>query len=275
MYHDQITAMAKAARGKEQYLRRSPLAYTVSAMLAGAYVGVGVMLILSVGAPLAAEGSAWLKLVMGASFGVALTLVVFAGSELFTGNNMIMTLGVLQRRVGPGALARVWSVCWVGNLLGGMLLAGLVVGSGALEGAMPLAQQIAADKMAAPATQLLLRGVLCNWLVCLALWTSGRAQGDAARCILIFWCLFAFIACGFEHSVANMSLLTMALLAEHGPAVSWGGFAHNMLWVTVGNVLGGAVFVAGAYWLASHKHREPEGTLTRGEIAEPAPASAE
>jgi nitrite transporter len=253
MYHDEVTTMARAAKGKAAYLRESPFGYFVSAMLAGAYVGIGIVLIFSIGAPFAAIASPALKLLMGVSFGIALTLVIFAGSELFTGNNMIMTLGVLQREVGPSALASVWTVCWIGNLAGSMLLALVVVYSGSTTGAAAFVEKVSVAKMTAPAMELFLRAILCNWLVCLAIWTSARAKSDTAKCILIFWCLFAFIACGFEHSIANMTLLSLALFSQHGPEVTWMGFGNNMLYVTAGNILGGAVFVGGAYWFASHK----------------------
>jgi nitrite transporter len=95
------------------------------------------------------------------------------------------------------------------------------------------------------------RGALCNWLVCLALWTSARASSDAAKCILIWWCLFAFIAAGFEHSVANMTVFSLALLGAHPPSVTVGGMVYNLLWVTLGNIVGGAGFVAMGYLAAS------------------------
>src|SRR5438552_2010037 len=94
--------------------------------------------------------------------------------------------------------------------------------------------------------------VLCNWLVCLAIWMSARVNSDSAKCIVIFWCLLAFIASGFEHSVANMTLLGLSLVGNHPATVSVGGFGWNLLWVTLGNIVGGAVFVAGAYQVSTH-----------------------
>ena len=102
------------------------------------------------------------------------------------------------------------------------------------------------------ALALFARAILCNWLVCLAIWMSARVNSDSAKCIVIFWCLLAFIASGFEHSVANMTLLGLSLVGNHPATVSVGGFAWNMLWVTLGNIVGGAVFVAGAYQVSTH-----------------------
>ncbi len=109
----------------------------------------------------------------------------------------------------------------------------------------------AAAKMNGSAIELLARAILCNWLVCLALWMAGRTSNDAAKCIVIFWCLFAFIASGFEHSVANMTLFSVALLGEHPESVSLAGMAHNLVWVTLGNLISGSLFMGVAYWLYS------------------------
>lgn len=98
---------------------------------------------------------------------------------------------------------------------------------------------------------LLARAALCNWLVCLALWMAGRTRNDVAKAIVIFWCLFAFFASGFEHSVANMTLLSIALLGDHPDTVSVAGMAYNLLWVTLGNIVGGSLFMGAGYWLAS------------------------
>src|SRR5205823_4262944 len=110
---------------------------------------------------------------------------------------------------------------------------------------------VAAAKMNAPALALFARAVLCNWLVCLAIWMSARMTSDAAKCIAIFWCLFGFIGSGYEHSVANMTLLLIALLGNHPDTVTWGGFAHNLFWVTLGNIVSGAGFMALGYSFVS------------------------
>jgi nitrite transporter NirC len=195
---------------------------------------------------------------MGATFGIALTLVVFAGSELFTGHNMYMPLAWMKKRIKWRDLAAVWATVWVGNMAGSAFLAGLFVlggGAGMVDDDGSFLNQVAGAKMNAPAVELLARSMLCNWLVCLALWMSGRTSNDAAKCIVIFWCLFAFVASGFEHSVANMTLFSIALLGEHPEAVSLSGAGYNLLWVTIGNLLAGSVFMAAGYWLYSGGNR--------------------
>ncbi len=191
---------------------------------------------------------------MGTAFGIALTLVVFAGSELFTGHTMYMTLGWLEKTTSFLDLSKVWLVVWIGNFAGAALLAIIFVLGGAggmVSDSSSFLNQVASAKMNASAIELFARGILCNWLVCLALWMSGRTENDAAKCILIFWCLFAFIASGFEHSVANMTLFSIALLGEHTKAVSLSGMVYNLFWVTLGNMLAGSIFVAFGHWLYS------------------------
>ncbi len=251
MYLETVDLFAGIASKKSESLKRSPVGFWISSMMAGAYVGLGIILIFSVGSD---ADPAYRAMIMGASFGVALTLVVFAGSDLFIGHTMFMPLGVLRGRVGLGDLAAVWATSWLGNLVGAALLAALFVAGGGgavLHSKSGFLMTVAAAKMNAPAAALFCRAVLCNWLVCLALWISGRMTGDAAKCIAIFWCLYAFIASGFEHSVANMTLLSIALLGEHADTVSIGSMLHNLLWVTLGNIVSGALIMAAGYWAMS------------------------
>jgi nitrite transporter NirC len=260
--------VAAAARAKGDLLTRSPLAYLVLAVLAGAYIGFGIILVFSIGAPLAAAGSPAVKVVMGASFGIALSLVIFASSELFTGNNMVMTVGSLTGEVSWLRTLAVWAASWVGNLVGSLLLAYAAVQTGLLAKA-PLKEFLttaAVAKISAPFGELFFRGLLCNTLVCLAVWTALRTKDDTAKLGMIFWCLFAFIGAGFEHSVANMTVLGMSLLGPHDPRITWGGFAHNLVPVTLGNIVGGAVVVGAAYCLVARGQKRLEAR----DAAEPA-----
>jgi nitrite transporter NirC len=168
-----------------------------------------------------------------------------------------MTVGVLTGRAKLFDLSLLWVLCFVGNLVGSLLLAWLVVQSGVLSAdpQQTFVLNATTTKMALPFGALLVRGILCNWLVCLAVWCAQRTQSESARLVMIFWCLFAFIGAGFEHSVANMTLLGIGLFLPHGAAIGWGGFVANLVPVTLGNIIGGVAFVAGAYWLASPVRR--------------------
>ena len=253
MYTVDVERMVQLAEKKVGYLRSNPIGYLVLSALAGIYLGFGICLIFSVGAPFWAEGSAGFKLVMGVSFGIALTLVIFAGSELFTGNNMVCAFGALAKVITLKHVGLIFFWSFVGNLAGSLGLAWLIAQSGVV-GQAPqsdLLLKAASLKMHLPMWELFIRGILCNWLVCLAVWTAARTTNDAAKIMLIFWCLFAFIGSGFEHSIANQSILGIALFLPHGPEISWVGFIWNQLWVVSGNIVGGVVFMGGAYWVTS------------------------
>ena len=251
MFLETVDQFAATAVGKAAFVRRSPLGFWISSMMAGAYVGLGIILIFCVGANV---DPSIRPIVMGASFGIALTLVIFAGSDLFTGHTMFMTLGWLRRRTSLRDLAVAWAGSWAGNLAGATVLAAIFVAGGgglALAAKSQLLINVAAAKMSAPVIELLARAILCNWLVCLAIWTAARMTNDTAKCTAIFWCLYAFIASGFEHSVANMTLFSIALMAEHPASVTIGGMGRNLFWVTIGNIIGGARIMGFGYWLAS------------------------
>lgn len=254
MYMETVHKMAESAVNKTRSIQKSLLKYLMLSAMAGIYVGFGVMLVFSIGAPFAAANSPATKALMGASFGVALTLVIFAGSELFTGNNMVMMLGRLAQKVTTKDAIKIWIFSYIGNLVGSLFFAYLIAKSGLIanEPQSAFILKAAAGKMNAPLMQLFIRGILCNMLVCLAIWTSTRAKEDISKLLLIWWCLFAFIGAGFEHSVANMSLLGMALFVPHDPTfISIGGFIKNLVAVTGGNFVGGALFIGAIYWYVS------------------------
>ena len=265
MYADAIATISDQAAAKLSEQRRSLIAHIVRSMLAGMYVGAAIVLIFTIGAFLSKDSPGLVKLTMGVCFGGALTIVIFAGSELFTGSNLVLTLGVLTRRASAKDLAANWIWTWIGNLLGSVLLAVIVWRSGVIS-ADPVKSfilKISQTKMTLPPEQLLWRAVLANWLVCLGVWMAVRVKNESARILMIWWCMFTFITCGFEHSIANMTGLTMGLLLPHGDVagVTMSGWAYNLGLATLGNIIGGALFVAGLYWIGSPAAREAAAAI--------------
>jgi nitrite transporter len=251
---------------------RSPLRYAALSVLAGAYVGVAVVLLASVAGPLAASAAPATKLVQGAVFGVALTLVVFAGAELFTGNNMTMLIGWLRGGVGAGAALAVNVASFAGNLVGSVAFAAVVHWTGVLDAAAPgkkpagegMITTLVTTKMHETDTQLFWRAVLCNMLVCLGLWMATRTRSDGAKLAVLFWALLAFVASGFEHCVANMTAFSLAIFDG---AAGWSDLGHNLLLTVPGNLVGGALVVGLPYAFSA-----PAGR-TAGTPAAPAPTA--
>jgi nitrite transporter NirC len=256
MYSDGVQAVGEQAAVKLEHQRRSLLGHLVRSALAGMYVGVAIVLIFTIGGYLPKETQ---KLVMGVCFGGALTIVIFAGSELFTGSNLVLTLGVLTGKARLRDLLSNWVYTWIGNLIGSIILAVMVVRSGVLN-AEPIhgfVLKVVETKMNLPPEQLFWRAVLANWLVCLGVWMAARLKDETARILMIWWCMFTFITCAFEHSVANMCGLLLGLLLPHeGMNITWSGYGYNLGLATLGNIIGGALFVAGVYWVGSPKARE-------------------
>ena len=252
---DVVDEGAAQAVAKAESARNVPRYFLASA-LAGAYVGVAVVLLACTAGPLAAAQSPATKLVAGAVFGVALTLVVFAGAELFTGNVMVMLNGLFSRRVRVRDVLLVNAGSLIGNFAGSVAFAAAINASGVLNaGAKPGAPAPAASmiatitqaKMSATGGQLFWRSVLCNMLVCLALWMAARTTSDGAKLGVLFWGLLAFIASGFEHSIANMTIFTLAILQG---SAHWADLGHNLLYTIPGNVVGGGLLVAAPYaWI--------------------------
>lgn len=254
------TGVAKAALGW-----RSTLAL---AFLAGAFIALGGIFCSTVMA--GAGGAPWglVRLAGGAAFSLGLILVVVAGAELFTGNNLIV-MAWASRRVTTASLLRNWGLVYAGNFAGALATALLVwfsgqyaLGGGAVGRVLLEGAQLKCSHGFGPALVL---GALCNVLVCLAIWLCYSARTTTDKILCIIFPISAFVAMGFEHSVANMFLIPLALFIKAGApaqfwaalgagpqgyaALSWNGFLWaNLLPVTLGNILGGSVMVGLVYW---------------------------
>jgi nitrite transporter NirC len=258
MYAEAISTLSDQASAKLTHQSRSLWGHLVRSMLAGMYVGAAIVLIFTIGGLLSNNSPGAVRLLMGVCFGGALTIVIFAGSELFTGSNLVLTLGVLTRKASWRDLAANWIWTWIGNLVGSVLVAFMVVRAGLLD-ADPINAfilRLVELKMNLPPEQLFWRAVLANWFVCLGVWMAARIKSETARVLMIWWCMFTFITSGYEHSVANMCGLMLGLLIPHGENITWLGYGYNLGLATLGNIVGGAIFVAGLYWIGSPKARE-------------------
>jgi nitrite transporter NirC len=253
-YAETCAHFGRVALQKSEASKKAPLGFLVGCLFAGAYVGIALILAYTCSAGLPAGVR---PLVNGTVFGIGLVLVVFAGAEMFTGHVMYMTFGLAQRTITPLDALRVLVYVWIGNLIGATLLAWIFAkgGGGAIFGAGPVYfHDIVMKKEMSTVLALLCRATLCNWLVCLAIWGAFRIANEAGKIWFIGWCLLAFVACGFEHSVANMTAFTLGLFDNIGTIY---GMFYNLLWVTIGNFIGGGILVAGAYMLASKADSVP------------------
>ena len=251
------------------------LSVFVLAILAGAYIGFGGLLMSVVTFDMGPHfGVGFTKFVGGAVFSVGLMLVVIAGAELFTGNNLMIT-STLTRDITFGIMLERWVLVYVANFIGSIILVFLFylsglwkTGDGALGAA---AVKIAYTKISLPFVEALVRAIGCNWLVCLAVWMALAARHTIGKIFAIFFPIMAFVAIGFEHSVANMYLIPTGLALNawenipfpagaNAMIFNWGGFLYrNLLPVTAGNIIGGGLFVGMSYWGAYLKPQKAKG----------------
>lgn len=252
-----IGVLGDTAVSKVNQYRTSKRSYFILTMMGGFFVGFGIILIFTVGGLLGPTGFAGTKIIMGLTFGIALSLVLMAGADLFTSNNMIMMIGTLAKKTTWLETIQIWLFSYIGNFAGAVLIAALFFYTGlATGGTADFLNMAAADKMNAPFMELLFRGILCNILVCLAVWCSFKLKEETAKLIVIFWCLFAFITSGFEHSIANMTLLSISLMVPHPETITLAGLVANLVPVTIGNVIGGAIFIGAGYWFGNTEQKK-------------------
>ena len=236
----------------------------VLGILAGAYIGFGGLLSTTVTFDVAARwGIGFSKILGGAAFSVGLMLVVIAGAELFTGNNLMVS-SVMIREITFSTMFKRWGIVFLANFIGSMIIAFVFYFSGLWktgDGALGVAAvKIAYTKTALSFGEALWRGIGCNWLVCLAVWMALAARQIIGKIFAIFFPIMAFVAIGFEHSVANMYFIPTGILLMNGAGFSnvpgvdpnilgWVNFLwRNLLPVTIGNIIGGGVFVGMSYW---------------------------
>lgn len=232
--------------------RAGTLGILVLAVLAGAFISLGALFfaVVVTGSTL---GFGITRALGGLAFSLGLILVVIAGAELFTGNNLI-AMAWASRLIGTREVLRNWVLAYTGNAIGCLATLLLVwwagvasLGDGTVGETLV---RIARDKSELSVTSAFARGVLCNALVCLAVWLAIGARSVTDKILAIVFPITAFVALGLEHSIANWFLLPFGLLLDAQASVSLSGVATNLVAVTVGNVVGGTLLVAGVYWIA-------------------------
>jgi formate transporter len=249
----------------------------VLAVLAGAFIGLGAAFsTLSTTSPALGFGPA--RVLGGLTFSLGLILVVVAGAELFTGNNLV-AMAWASRQITTRQVARNWVLVYIGNFFGSVGTALLVYWSGTWalnDNAVAVhALGIAAAKCDLSWTEAFVRGILCNALVCLAVWLCNSARSTTDKILAIVWPITGFVALGFEHCIANMYFIPLGVLLKSNPGLmggigagsgdfstlSMGGLATNLVPVTLGNIVGGTLLVAGVYWFA---YLRPKGGSEEG-----------
>jgi len=250
----QIAELIETAGVAKANLKLVPLA--TMAFLAGAFIAMGAAAFTMTMAGVDPTNGPT-RILGGVVFSLGLVLVIVGGAELFTGN-ALMVMAAVDHRISVHKLLRNWFIVYLGNFVGAVVIAAAMAATGILEGKMGAsAISIASAKLNLGAIELFARGALCNALVCLAVWLSIAARNISGKLLAITGPVTAFVALGLEHSIANMYLFPQAVFA--GLPVGLEDFARNLLFVTLGNIFGGAGGIALSFHLA---YRTGNNTLS-------------
>ncbi|RDB32720.1 formate/nitrite transporter family protein [Exiguobacterium sp. RIT594] len=251
-----LEGLRKKAVKSTQMLRMRPLEYLVRAMLAGVFIGFAIIFTLKAINGLYLNESPVTTLVGGLTFGVALVLIVYGGAELFTGNTMYFTTSTMRGFTSKMDTFKVWTLCFIGNGLGGLAFALLFSQTGIIQelGMENWLFAVSETKIHHTTWEIFTRAIFCNWMVCLAIFIPKNMKNELAQIMMMMILVAVFFASGFDHVIANMALFSLALVVPHPEAISFAGAIHNLVPALFGNIIGGALFMGMVYtWLNKSK----------------------
>ena len=273
MPYDDVQKFSEAAVNKAKLLKEHPGKYFLRAVMAGFFIVVAMIFSNVVGNTFQSTDPAWGKLLGGIVFAIAVLLIVFIGAELFTGNNLVMAFGAYDKKVSWAQVGKVWLVSYIGNFVGCLILSVIFVLAGA-SGTADYYAGFIGNKLSIPAGEMFFRAILCNFFVCLAVACGMKCKNEVAKFFMIILCIAGFVVAGFEHCVANMFYIPAGILASLNPAYvakaeeAYGITAEqiatltplhslaNFIPVTLGNMLGGMIFVGLPLYLIYKKNWE-------------------
>lgn len=233
---------------KETLFDESKTRYTMSAMIAGAFIGFGTLIMAVSNMIFANVDFPIVKFVNGFVFSLALSLVMVCGAELFTGNILFFGTATAKKKISLAKGAKICALSYIGNFLGALALSALFLGADTLHS--PVVESVvklAMVKVSYTPMQMFFKGILCNVLVCLGVYAWNKLDNESAKLITVVWVILPFVAMGFEHSVANMTCFIIAKIAS--PDFTFGLMLYNLVPVTIGNIIGGLLVALPYYYI--------------------------
>jgi nitrite transporter len=262
---DSIQYCIELALKKKKVLDESLLKYLMRASLASIYISFILIVCLKLAELFRIHDSPFTSIAYPLIFSTALIMIIYGGGELFTSNTMYFTFSTLNKKTTALDLIKNWVACYSGNVLGALVFAMIYFLTG-------LSKEFPADhfltdavdhKIHASYIHLFFKGILCNWLVCLACFLPTRMKDDISKMAIIFLLVFAFFFSGYEHSIANIAVFTLSSIMPHEIAFTFGDVLHNLIPVTVGNIIGGSVGVGMAYHYLNQEKKSSVNELKR------------
>ncbi|MBJ6360395.1 formate/nitrite transporter family protein [Paenibacillus sp. GCM10012307] len=255
-----LRQVEKLALKKLKIFRQSKLRYLSRSMLASMFIGFGVIVAFKTGNYFYLEDSPFTYPMAALTFGAAIILISYGGGDLFTGNTFYYSFAALRKKMKWPDVFKLWTTSYVGNILGAAVFALLILTTGLFNESSvnSFLLSVVEKKMQAPAIELFFRGILCNWLVCLAFFIPMSFKENGAKMFAMMLFVFCFFISGYEHSIANMCTFAIALVLNHPGTITWGGVFHNLIPVTLGNLIGGSVLMSVMYHYVNKPFYEEE-----------------
>lgn len=246
---ESLLQVEKLARKKMKIFKQSKIRYLARSALASMFIGFGVIVAFKTGSFFYAEHSPFTYPMAALTFGSAIILIAYGGGDLFTGNTFYYSYSAIRKTLKWIEVIKLWITSYIGNILGACAFALLIYLTGLFNdpSVNGFLMGVVEKKMNAPVVELFFRAILCNWLVCLAFFIPMGLKGDGPKLFAMMLFVFCFFISGYEHSIANMCTFAIALVVEHPDTISLGGVWYNLVPVTLGNLIGGGVFMAFMY----------------------------
>lgn len=245
-----LLKVEQLALKKAKIYKHSKLRYLSRSMLASMFIGFGVIVAFKTGNYFYLEHSPFTYPMAALTFGAAIILISYGGGDLFTGNTFYYTYAALRKKMSWSESLKLWLWSYGGNIIGAAIFAFLIYTTGLFEDSSVngFLLSVVDKKMNTPTMELFFRGILCNWLVCLAFFIPMSFKDDGAKMFAMMLFVFCFFISGYEHSIANMCTFAIALVLNHPGTISMAGVMHNLIPVTLGNLIGGGVLMGYMYY---------------------------
>ncbi|MGM0875778.1 MAG: formate/nitrite transporter family protein [Bacillota bacterium] len=245
LYQVEILALKK-----QKIFRQSKLRFLMRSIVASMFIGFGVIVAFKTGNFFYMENSPFAYPVAALVFGAAIILIAYGGGDLFTGNTFYYTYAALRKKIHWNEVYKIWTTSYVGNIIGAIFFALMIYLTGLFDSSSvnSFLLDVAEKKVQAPTSELFYRGILCNWLVCLAFFIPMMMKGDGPKLFAMVLFVFCFFISGYEHSIANMCTFAIALVLNQDPSINFVSVIRNIIPVTFGNLIGGVLFMGVMYY---------------------------
>ena len=261
MEKEALSQIEDLARKRLFIHQSSSFNYLLRAILASLFIGFGVIVAFKTGNFFYVDHSPFAYPMAALTFGVAIILIAYGGGDLFTGDTFYYTYAGIQKLMPWKVVGKLWVYSYVGNVLGAIIFALLIYATGIFSDpeVSGFLNSVAKGKTLLPTSELFFRAILCNWLVCMAFFLPYRAKGDGAKMFIMIFLVFCFFISGYEHSIANFVTFSVSIASQHPDAVTIDGIIHNIIPVTIGNLIGGTLFMAYMYHYLNKPFKESDG----------------